>query len=56
MISTSSVDKVVDKRLLTSNKARNEGLFDKMHNPKAKIKVNKINDLHTGCPMTWAAR
>ena len=45
MISTRNVDKLVDKVLLTSPQPRIDAGFDKMHNPKAKIYVNEINDL-----------
>jgi len=39
------VDKPVDKLRLTRRKARIGAGFNKMHNPEAKIKFNKINQL-----------
>lgn len=39
------MDKAVDKLRLTPRKARIGAGFNKMHNPKAKIKFNKINQL-----------
>jgi hypothetical protein len=44
-ISTSSVDKVVDKALLTAQNACNDKLSNKMPNREANFYPNKINDL-----------
>lgn len=44
-ISTTAVDKLVDKMLLTARKTSINAGFNKMHNSKAKININKINDL-----------
>jgi hypothetical protein len=46
-ISTITVDNIVDKHVLTSQKPCIDAGFNKMHIPKAKIKVNRINDLQS---------